>query len=442
MKYESFFELASKRGIEQSQLSIGKGSSFRVKLFHHEIETYTVSNSQSIVATGIYNGKYVTASTNKIDATTFDYLIDQMILSGKYIEKPAEVDLFPGSPSYKKGFVFNKELGQIPAEKKLETLRRLENAIYEADPRVTDADAVSYGESSYEHIMMNSFGLKLRDKGNTFSIVAGAVVKNGEETKNYYDVFFDNDFSKFNVETFAKSIVENAVKKFGGSPCKSKKYPTVLKKEIIAGFVSVFLDSCSADEVQRHSSFLEGKLGTLTTSKKLTIEENPFAKNFYYYYFDDEGVAATRKVIVKNGVLQTYFHNRETAKKEGNGTVSTGNGRLAGKKMRTGYSNIFVKAGKKSFEEMIAPIKEGVYITEVAGLDSGLNEISGDFSCQAEGFRIKDGKLDEPITLNTLSGNVLKMLQDLVCFDNESELLPGGMTISNAYIKKLNIGGI
>ena len=442
MKFEQFFDLAKQNGIEQSQISVSKSSSFRVKLFHHEIDSYTVSDSQSITATGIYNGKYASVSTSRIDNTTFQYLIEQLKLSATYTEKPAEVDLFPGSPSYKKGFIFNKELGQIPAEKKVEMLRKFENAIYDADPRVSDADAVIYSESSYERVLMNSFGLRLRDKGNSFSVVGGAVVRQGEETKTYYDFIFDNDFSKFEPEALAKKIVEHAISKFGGVSCEAKKYPTILQQDIIGDLVSVFLDSCSADEVQRHSSFLEGKLGEQVASKKLTIEENPFARNLHYYYFDDEGVSATRKTIVKNGVLQLYFHNRETAKKEGNGAVSTGNGRFAGKTMRIGYSNIFVKPGRQTFEEMIAPIKDGVFITEVAGLGTGLNGNSGDFSCQAEGYRIRDGKIAEPLNLITLSGNVLQMLKDLKCFDNDAKLLAGGMTIANAFIKKMNIGGL
>jgi len=75
------------------------------------------------------------------------------------------------------------------------------------------------------------------------------------------------------------------------------------------------------------------------------------------------------------------------------------------------------------------------------GLGTGLNGSSGDFSCQAEGYMIRKGKVAEPITLITLSGNVLKMFKDLKDIDNETKLLPGGTTISNMYFKSLNIGG-
>ncbi|HBS02609.1 MAG TPA: TldD/PmbA family protein, partial [Firmicutes bacterium] len=122
-------------------------------------------------------------------------------------------------------------------------------------------------------------------------------------------------------------------------------------------------------------------------------------RNVYFSYFDGEGVACTNKDVIKNGKLMTYFYNRETAKKDG--VETTGNAFWGGGKIGTAFGNVFVKPGKKSFDELISDIKEGVYITDVAGLQTGMNANSGDFSCQAEGFLIKDGKLDKPLNLIT-----------------------------------------
>jgi PmbA protein len=169
---------------------------------------------------------------------------------------------------------------------------------------------------------------------------------------------------------------------------------------------STTFSSTSSDEVQRQSSFLIGKLNTKIASSKVNIAEKPLTKNVFFSYFDDEGVATMNKDIVKGGVLKTYLYNRETAKKDG--VASTGNGQWEGDKIGIGYGNIFVKGSKNPFEEMIAPIKEGVFITEIAGLGTGMNAQSGDFSCQAQGFMIRDGKLAEPLNLITLSGNLLQ----------------------------------
>ncbi|MCI2055130.1 MAG: metallopeptidase TldD-related protein, partial [Bacilli bacterium] len=143
--------------------------------------------------------------------------------------------------------------------------------------------------------------------------------------------------------------------------------------------------------------------------------------------------------ILKRGVLETYLYNREAAKKDG--VESTGNGQWEGDKIGIGYSNIFVKKGKQSFDEMISPIKEGVYITEIAGLGTGMNANSGNFSCQAEGFMIRDGKIAEPLSLITLSGSLLKMMKDVKALDSNELTTVSSITCPDVYVKAMSIGG-
>lgn len=439
MNIAKFFEIAKAKGIEESQIQIGKSKSISIHLFHHEIDKYTVAESQTVKACGIYNGKFGSATTQKLTPDAFEFLVDQIILAATYSEKPNEVGIFKGSEKYHKRDLYNKELALIPIEKKLGVLREVENAIYDADPRVTDADYVAYSESESMSEFYNSYGLKLKQRRNSFAFVGSAVCRDGEETKTFSDVFFDNDFSKFDKDKFVKGIVDKAVSKFGGEPCESKKYPTVLERDIASSLIWAFLESTIADEVQRGSSMLKGKLGQKVASSKLSIEEKPLAKTMFYSYFDDEGVACTNRSIIKNGVLQTYIYNRETAKKDG--VESTGNGSWEGAKMGTGFTQVFVKPGKQTFDELIGGIKEGVYITEIAGLGTGMNTNSGDFSCQAEGYMIRNGKVAEPLNLITLSGNLIKMLSDIKGFDNNVYMNSAGMSIADLYIKSMSIGG-
>ena len=438
MNFDKFFQLAKEAGITESQIQIGRSTSTSIDLFHHEIENYSVNSSQSVIACGIYNGKFGSARTEKLDKDTFPYLINKIILAASKIEKEDAQPLFEGSKKYHKKNVFNAELEAIPLSKKLEDLKKLENLVYEQDKRVNEVEA-GFAEISTASEFYNSHGLKLKQKRNYYYFSAYAVANDGKESKTNYEAFLESDYSKLNLEEMAKKVVTGAIAKFGGDTIESKKYPTVLRYDICSAFISAFLSSTIADEVQRHSSLLEGKLNTKVASSKLTIEEKPLVKNIFFTYFDDEGVATYNKAIVKNGVLKTYLYNRETAAKDG--VESTGNGAWEGSKIGTSYNSIYVKPGKQSFEELIAPIEDGVYITDIMGLGTGMNTRSGDFSCQAEGFHIVDGKLAEPLTLITLSGNLLKMFGDLKGFADNLTLTSGGTQIADCYIKSMNIGG-
>ena len=54
-----------------------------------------------------------------------------------------------------------------------------------------------------------------------------------------------------------------------------------------------------------------------------------------------------------------------------------------------------------------------------AGLHSGLNTISGDFSLAGEGFYIKDGKIDRPLNQITISGNFFGLLKNIKDIAND-----------------------
>jgi len=439
MNPKKFFEICKEKGINQSQIQISQSTKFGTSLFHGELDSYTIADSQSIVACGIFNGKMGTASTQKLDKNTFEYLANQIIQSATYVERAGLTDLFKGSEKYHKKTVYCKELAEVPTSDKIALIRKIEEGLKKYDKRIVEVEGVDFSEKVIASEFYNSLGLALKQKSNYFVISAAAVGKNGEETKESYDVVLDTNIKTFDVNAMVKKIGDQIIAKFGGEPCDSGKYPAVLKNDVFADLLGYFLSSTSSEEVQKQSSILIGKLGQKIASSKLTIEEKPLTKNVFFSYFDDEGVATQNKTIVKNGVLQTYLYNRETAAKEGK--QSTGNGVWEGGKIGIGFGNVFVKPGKQSFDELISGIEKGVYITELAGLGTGMNARSGDFSCQAQGFMIENGKLTKPLNLITLSGNLLKMLQDLKGFDNRSELLLSAISCSDALIKKMSIGG-
>ncbi len=439
MNIKEFFLLAKEKGLESAQIQISKSKSTSVSLFHREIDNYSINESQSIMACGIYEGKFGSCRTEEIGKGTFEFLINGIIDAASLNEKEDKAELFKGSEKYHRKNVYNAALSQIKIEDKIALIKDIENKLFAYDKRIDDVSSVEYDESESSSEFYNSYGLKLKQKSNYFVIVAGVVAKVNEETKTGYDIFFGNDLAAFHEDEFIQSVASKALSKFGGVPCESDKYPTVLSNDIFGDLVNYFLSSASAEEVQKQSSFLIGKLGEKVASSKLTIKEKPLQKNVFFSYFDDEGVATIEKDIVKNGVLKNYFYNRETAKKDN--VVSTGNGQWQGGKIGIGYNNIVIKGGKKTFKEMIAPIEKGVYITEIAGLGTGMNAQSGDFSCQAQGFMIENGKLTTPLNLITISGNLLTMLGDIKDIDNNVVLRLNSIASPDVLIKKMSIGG-
>lgn len=433
MNSKKFFEEAKKAGLEASELSISKNTNLSFSLFHGEIDNYSISSESKVKAKGIYKGQMGLVVSEKDNNSEIPVLIESLKKSASILEKKENPIIFKGSEKYHKKNLFNANLPTISVDEKLKKLHELEDAAYKADKRVTEVQ-VSYDESDSESILSNSYGLKLKNKSNYYDYVVQVVVKDGEEVKSNFAIKLESDFTKFDPVELANKAVNDAISLLHGTPCKSKSYKVVLNQNVTASLLSVAINaSCNADSVQRNSSVFVGKLNTEVFSKKITIEERPLDKNCFFTYFDDEGVATYNKKIINKGVLQTYLYNLEAANKDK--VQSTGNGFG----QRIGTVNLTLKPGKLSEEELISRVKNGVYISNISGLHAGLNAQSGNFSLEAEGYHIVDGKKSGPLTLITVGGNIYQLFKDIIAVGNNSETQLSSTTAPSIAVKGLKV---
>ena len=439
MKYDKFFELAKQAGLQDAELYVGETYSLSFSLFHGEVDNYSSNKSMVILARGILNGKFGTATCDSWSAQKAKYLVDEIVANAKVIENDDPAFIFEGSKKYKKVNTFNRELENISVDEKMKKLFDLENLIKNGDPRIIEVAAVGYEEEASSTTIMNSKGLKLTQKSNYFVYYGEAVARENEQTKSGFDLYLGNNLAEFKPEETAKEVVRKTVSQLGGEACESNTYKAVLSPSVVKDFLNFYVGNADAEEVQKRSSLFIGKLGQKIASKKITIEDKPLQRNVFSRWFDDEGVATYNKPIIKNGVLQTYLYNLTTAAKEG--VETTGNASRGGSKMGISPFFMSLKPGKKSQEELFKDVNNGVYITTVTGLHAGLNPQSGNFSLQSSGFLIKNGKLDRPLDVITVSGNLIDIFKDVVEVGSDAKVFPSATSCSSLLIKKIVVSG-
>jgi PmbA protein len=91
-----------------------------------------------------------------------------------------------------------------------------------------------------------------------------------------------------------------------------------------------------------------------------------------------------------------------------------------------------LEPGARDQASLVGDIANGVLVSGVAGLHSGVNPVSGDFSTGAEGLRIRDGEIAEPLREFTIASTIQKMLRDVVAVGSDLEWLPmsaAGLTL-------------
>ncbi len=437
--YDKFFALAKEKGFQEVEINLSKSSSLSIQLYHHEIESFNANTDASLTIRGIYNDKFGTISLCSLTKENINNVLDMLLSNAKVIEKDEVAQLFQGSEKYHKVSTYNKDYEKISIDQKKKDLFLLESLIEKADPRVADVFEVGFEETISENTILNSNGMKLKQKSNYFVFTGGALLKDENDAQDNFDIVLDNDYSKLDIKALANRIVEGAKEKLGGKPCESKKMKTVLDSDCVSTLLGVLLSHASAEKVQKHTSLLEGKLNEKIASNKITLQDTPLKRTVYARWFDDEGVATYNKDIIKNGVLKTYLYNLETAKKDN--VKSTANAVSGGSKIGTGCFALSLKPGKKSLAEIFTKIQNGIYITSLAGAHAGINPSSGDFSLQAKGFLIENGVKTSPVSLITVSGNILKLFKDVVEVANDSKLKLGGISTPSLLIKSLGISG-
>ncbi len=192
----------------------------------------------------------------------------------------------------------------------------------------------------------------------------------------------------------------------------------------------------SGEAVQKNVSLLKGKIDEMIGSSLITLVDDPFrTKSAKSGAFDDEGVATKYKELIKEGKLTGFLHNLKTAKK-GN-TKSTGSGFING----ISTTNFHYLEGNTEYDEAIKGMKKGLVITDLAGTHAGCSAVSGDFSLQASGFLVEDGKIVRPVALITVAGNYLQLLKDVTHVCNDLYFNFGFVGSPSLKIRSLQVSG-
>ena len=437
MKLNKYFEYAKQLGFSDVEFKINSKSELSIKVFHKKVEKYTVSENNTITIRGIKNGNMVGGYTENI--SNINAILDQMAQNANYIENKKEQEIFEGSEKYKK-FNSKSNLDKISVQDKINLCLEIEKKAFEYDSRITEVDEVAYGEEPISKTIANSKGLRLNYKVNYGNVVLSLVASDKNDKRTGFHYQFAQDINEFNIDELVKIAADEAIGALGGVPCNSGKYKVLLNQDVFSGLLGSFMYSVSGESVNKGKSYLKDKLGKNVSSKKFTLVEDPHCKQYPFFYraFDDEGVATYKKSIIEKGVLKTFLYNLEQSKIAH--CNSTGNG-YGGSQIAVDTAYLYVKPGKKNKEELALKIKNGLYITSVEGLHSGMDPISGNFSLQASGYLIENGKITTPVNLITVAGNLFKVFEDIQEVGNDLKVNYMGYGCPSVIIKKLAISG-
>lgn len=310
---------------------------------------------------------------------------------------------------------------------------RVDVAAREADPRVSQVEQTIYADEHAVVAIANSNGFAASYESTGAYAYSSAFAGTGEDLMTGLGLDIARGPGGLDAEAIGREAAQRAVEMIGARRTSSRKAPVVLDEFTAASFIGIAAGALSGEAVLRGRSPFVGKEQETVASELLVLTDDGLADGGPSTApFDGEGVAQRVTPLIAGGRIENFLYDARTAREAGR--ASTGNARRGSYRggPGPGASNIVVAAGKASLDELIAEAGDGLYVTNLVGLHSGVNPVSGQFSVGASGIEIKGGKLAEPVREATIAGDLITTLQGVRGVGEKRRWIPFGGSILTA----------
>jgi PmbA protein len=401
------------RGAAQAAVRAYRVRDVSVQWRDGKLEQINESTTRGVGLQLYVDGRYSAVATSDLRPEALDQFIgDSVAMTRTLVKDPfrslpeprlyagqASVDLKLEDPSY--------------ASVTPDTRRRLARELEEAARAVPGSGAIlsvttGFNDTRAEVLRVHSNGFEGNRVDTSFWTSAQVTVKDGDgrrpEDWSAAGVRFVGEMPA--VGDVGREAARRALARVGSVKADSAVLPMAVDNRAAGRLVGALLGPLQGQAIQQKRSFLDGKLGTVVGSDKLTLTDDPLVvKGLASRLFDGEGLAARRMPVFERGVLKTYF-------------IDTYYGRKLGVEPTTaGTSNGAWALGDKTQAALLADMKDGILITGFLGGNS--NSTTGDFSFGVQGYRVRGGQIAEPVGEMNISGNQADLWKRLAAVGND-----------------------
>ncbi|WP_027415847.1 TldD/PmbA family protein [Aneurinibacillus terranovensis] len=412
---EQLFSLAKQKNIKDLEILTSQGQNFSVQAYEGKIESYKKTNTGGIGIRGTFNERTGYAYTERVKPEEFDNLIDMLKANASLMDE--KEPLF----QVKQEGHWRDIKPELPDDKQIELALQLEAEAGQAE----EVSSVSYALVSSGHAVRriaNTYGVDKTHESNYSMVYLSVVVKRGAEVETD-GAYYTGDIRQFSKRELIEEVVGKARRKLGGRPIKTGSYAAVLDRKIICSLLSTYSGVFSARSILQGTSRLEGRLGEKLLGS-LTLLDDPDT-GYEQVPFDDEGVNTEKLYLVRDGVLESYLHSLQSAvdmkqTPTGHGIRSyKGTVQIAPHRMQ-------IPNGVVPLESLFSTMHNGLYVTDVQGLHSGTNIVSGDFSLACQGHWIENGQIIHPVKDITIAGNFFDLFAAIEQSADDFKFSPPG----------------
>ncbi len=319
----------------------------------------------------------------------------------------------------------------VPAPEKLALLRAADKAARAFDSRIVKVQA-SFAESIREVLLFTSDGRMATDIQPLMRFGVSAVAEQDGKRQSgsgggggRYGLDYFSDVKR-DAAAHGHEAARVAIAMLDAREAPAGEMPVVLA----SGDSGILLHEAvghglEADFNRKETSNYSGQIGQQVASPLCSVvDDGTIVNSRGAINVDDEGYAGQRNVLIENGVLVGYMHDRLSAKHFG--IQPTGNGRRESFRSMPlpRMTNTSLLGGTDSPDDIIKSVKRGIYAKRFSG--GQVNISNGDFLFSlTESYLIEDGKLTAPLKGVNLIGNGPEVLRRVDMLGSDFELSDG-----------------
>ena len=402
-------------------LLVQEESSLSLKAHAGELEEHKVTSTRVYGIRVVKDDRAGIAYSEASDPAALDSMVEQALVNASFARVDAAEGVAAGDTALATNDATFCPADSTSVEAKIDAALYLERELTARD-KVRNVPYNGVQDLTAERHVYATTGRTAHGRNRVCSAFAYALLSDGDKDALEGVQRHARRFTEIDTAWIVDETYQRCLAMLDGEAIPSKHYDVLFDVENQADLFTVFLDMFSAKTARDGINPLRDKLGERIAVDALTIRDVPLnADGLGYALFDDEGLATSTTTLVGAGVLRTLVHNSATA-----AHFDVSNTRNATRSPRSslgvGLHQLEVAAG--DVDENALTSGEYLEIVDLAGLHSGGNPVSGDFSFGAAGFLCRDGERIRPVRNITVAGNFYEMLKQIAAIGDTQHWNP------------------
>ena len=355
-------------------------------------------------------------------------------------------------------YTISRKWDEVSVKDKVPFVQKINDKVFGMDEKVIKVNAFMSDDTS-NVLFYNSEGRLTYDYRPMISFGAMCVMQKDSQIENAYSArSFRKGYEWLTdelVDELATEAVDRTNLLFEATKPKAGEMPVVMG----AGGSGILLHEAightfEADFNRKGTSIFSDKMGKKVAENFINIiDDGTLPNNRGSINVDDEGNDVQKTYLVKDGILNSYIHDRISAGYYG--VEPTGNGR------RETFRNVpiprmratYMEPGPYSKDDIISSVDYGVYVDNFSNGEVKIG--AGDFTFFVKsGYLIEKGKFTRPIKDINIIGNGPDALANITMVANDylidngtwscgkdGQMVPVTCGLPTVLVKKLTVGG-